>query len=323
MIDSAAADNTHTADVRAVVVRGGPTAGRTMPSVYRIAARRLVTDLGLVPLRPFLTANAGPPGTSPPRPVRSGGMRGSEVIYRGPGWVGGGMREVECCAGPSGIQLRIRHIGLTSIADDGGSIEVDELDPGCDDEQLAAAVLGPALVLALARQDVWCLHASAVEMEGRAILFLGRSGAGKSTLAHRLASNGVVSRRLADDVVPVAVAGGTLWCLPHFPQLKLGATEQAGADVPERMPVGAVYCLEEAEDDCGGRAEELTQRSAVGVLVQRTVAARLFDKQLLKRHLGFCAAAAAAVSMQRVAYPLRPDSVAAVSELLMAARSRS
>ena len=242
-------------------------------------------------------------------------------MYRGPGWVGGGLREVECCAGLTGSHLRIRDVGLISIARDGGSIDVGELEPECHEEELAAAVLGPALALALARQDVWCLHASAVEIDGRAVLFLGRSGAGKSTLARRLVADGAVNRRLADDVVPVTVAGGTLSCMPHFPQLKLGAADQAGPDVPEHMPVGAIYCLEEAGDECEARVEKLSARAAVGTLIRRTVAARLFDTKLLERHLAFCAAAVAAVPVRRVVYPLRPQSVKQIEHLLAAHRN--
>lgn len=306
---------------RDLVVRGGPAAGQTIPDVYRVAARRLVSDLELPHLRPFLTVSTGVPGTKPAPAAGSEAFLCGEVIYRGPGWVGGGRREVECCANPRETRLRIRDVGLISIARDGGSIEIGELESGCDHGELEAAVLGPALVLALARQGVWCLHASAVETAGGAVLFLGRSGAGKSTLARRLVSDGAVTRRLADDVVPVIAAGGTLSCLPHFPQLKLSAGDQTVPNVPERIPVRAVYGLEEAEDDTL-RAEESPPRTAVGMLVKRTVAARLFDRDLLERHLAFCAAAVAAAPVWRVAYPLRSESVVRVSRLLAADRSR-
>lgn len=68
-----------------------------------------------------------------------------------------------------------------------------------DDSHNAANALAGLLIDAILGLDMaaCCLHASAVEVDGRAILFAGASEAGKSTLALRLAARGF--RHLADD----------------------------------------------------------------------------------------------------------------------------
>ena len=302
----------------------GPAVAARPMGTFRVAGMSLVTGLDLGALAPFRTNETDDwPAGPPPDGDRSRTVR--DVVYRGTGWVGGRLRRVECTRGRSESFLEIEDIGLVSVDHNGESIHVRELAPGCGPDDLSGAVLGPALVLALARKGTWCLHASAVEAHGRAVLFLGRSGAGKSTLARRLGAEGGAGRRLADDVVPVALSGGELRCLPHFPQLKLGAGEQVSLDVPERIRVEAVYSLEAPANDGRRpaiRVEELSPRDTVGTLVRGTVAARLFDASMLQRHLAFCAGVAAAVPVRWVVYPLRPESVAEMRELLVEDGSR-
>jgi hypothetical protein len=73
------------------------------------------------------------------------------------------------------------------------------------------------LVLSVAAKTV--LHASAVEHEGEAILFVGASGRGKSTLASALAvHDGAV---LADDAVIVDAGTGRFDARPTYQSLRL------------------------------------------------------------------------------------------------------
>jgi hypothetical protein len=65
------------------------------------------------------------------------------------------------------------------------------------------------------------LHASAVEVDGEAVAFLGQSGWGKSSIAAALHAKGY--RIIADDVVPVRIGADSITVFPGFPQLKLSA----------------------------------------------------------------------------------------------------
>ena len=68
----------------------------------------------------------------------------------------------------------------------------------------------------LLQRGIVPFHASAVEFEAGAVLFLGRSGAGKSSLLGALLKRG--RAMLADDVAGVVLdAGGRPVALPAYP----------------------------------------------------------------------------------------------------------
>lgn len=87
------------------------------------------------------------------------------------------------------------------------------------------------------------LHASSVEAEGKAVLFLGRSEAGKSTAAALAASAGC--SLLADDMIFVEVGKGReprVHCLPIV-------QKNEGVLRPHTAPLGAVYAVSQSEVD--------------------------------------------------------------------------
>jgi hypothetical protein len=91
------------------------------------------------------------------------------------------------------------------------------------------------LVLSVAAKTI--LHASAVEHEGEAILFVGASGCGKSTLASVLAVNdGAV---LADDAVIVDAHAGWFVARPTYQSLRLRA-DSARALLPRSRRIDGV-----------------------------------------------------------------------------------
>lgn len=51
------------------------------------------------------------------------------------------------------------------------------------------------------------------------------SGTGKSTIARHIQLN-QIGQRIADDIVPIKIAGDKVTLLPNFPQLKLPQEEQ-------------------------------------------------------------------------------------------------
>ena len=227
------------------------------------------------------------------------------LVYRGPGWLGSEWRQVMCWCGPAGYLLEIDAVGGFTVIPDGATVLLDRVEPRADWQAVREVALGPALILALALQDTWCLHASAAVLHDRAIAFLGESGKGKSTLAAFLgAGAGAVWRLLADDVLPVRLGPDGLEALPHFPQLKLSPEEQPSLGMPEQLPLDAVYLLEKPPTNQGGvDSRPLGPRDAMLALVRHTVAARLFDRRLLARHMRFCAQTAACIPVRRLSYP--------------------
>ena len=114
----------------------------------------------------------------------------------------------------------------TFLIDRGNRIDVDPA-PGVDDLLLAFPLLGPVLALALHQRGLLVLHASAIAVGGKSVIFLGDKGAGKSTTAGTMIRAG--HRLLTDDVVALDLSDpGRPMILPGFPQLKLAA-DAAGA----------------------------------------------------------------------------------------------
>lgn len=81
------------------------------------------------------------------------------------------------------------------------------VDPAAEDGVVEPLFLEQALPLWLSWLGRPCLHASAVAWGDRAVAFSGRSGAGKSTLATMLASSPSSGGLIADDCLPIEIAG--------------------------------------------------------------------------------------------------------------------
>ncbi|MCL4837235.1 MAG: hypothetical protein KJ058_04630 [Thermoanaerobaculia bacterium] len=174
-------------------------------------------------------------------------------------------------------------------------------------------MLGPGLVLALALQGTWCLHASAAVREGQAVAFLGESGVGKSTLAAHLGGSLQSGWHLvADDILPVTAGEGGAFAWPRFPQRKLPADAQPGAALPERLPLAAICDLVPAAPEAAPAAERLPEAAAATALLRQTAGARLFDAALLEAHLAFAAELAARVPVYRLAVPRRLEALGEV-----------
>ena len=117
------------------------------------------------------------------------------------------------------------------------------IDPysGVEERLLRLPLLGAVLSVLLHQRGFLSLHASAVEINGGAVVFLGGRGWGKSTLAATLYARG--HQLIADDLVGLDI-GSTRhpMVLPGFPQLKLlpEAAASALGDDPETLPRVAI-----------------------------------------------------------------------------------
>lgn len=145
---------------------------------------------------------------------------------------------------------------------------VYQSEPGSDPADTPVFILGTVFGILLHQREQIVLHASAVHINGKAVLFCGPSGSGKSTLAAALSKRGYPL--VTDDVCAISVnANGVPMVHPDGRQLKLWAQAIDRLDLgasrgepvrsrlekfyvePDRahagaLPLGAVYALREA-----------------------------------------------------------------------------
>jgi len=141
-------------------------------------------------------------------------------------------------------------------------------------EDAAVFLRGPIMGFVLRLRGRIALHASAVDIRGRAILLMGPPGAGKSTTAACFAQLGYPL--LSDDIVPLVEQDGTFLAQPGYPRvclwpksvealfgnadalplispnwtkrfLSLQETESGFSHEP--LPISAMYWLDEACED--------------------------------------------------------------------------
>lgn len=217
-----------------------------------------------------------------------------------------------------GAWLRLRYADGTEFTVDTGGTRI-----GCTWrapmtlEDTATYLLGPVFGIVLRLRGLTCLHASAVEVGGRALLLCGPAGAGKSTTAAAFAARG--HGVMGDDVAALEERGGDARVHPAYPQLRLwpGAVRTLyGAGVqlppltpnwekrylalggdgaafqPEPLPVGAVYLLADREEGNAPRLEPLSHGAAVMALVSNTYSGWLPNLGAQVRDLALFAALA-------------------------------
>lgn len=191
---------------------------------------------------------------------------------------------------PEAIRLVIPKVASYLITG-GSEIAIDPV-PGCSERNIRLFLLGSALGGILHQRGLLPLHANAIEIDGRAVAFMGHSGAGKSTMAAWFLDRGY--RVLADDVCVVTMdAAGRPLAHRGIPRLRLWreAIEVSGRTVedyelsfddldkynvptprPEDtrpIPLAHVYLLRKAEDGASG-VRRLTGVEAVDALVANT-----------------------------------------------------
>ncbi|RUT00257.1 hypothetical protein DSM106972_077050 [Dulcicalothrix desertica PCC 7102] len=88
-----------------------------------------------------------------------------------------------------------------------------------DESLLRVVILGPLLCVLLGQRGLLVLHASAVNIGGQAVAFLGGRGWGKSTLATAFHTSGY--NVLTDDVLPVKITLQKPLVFPAYPQFKV------------------------------------------------------------------------------------------------------
>ena len=216
---------------------------------------------------------------------------------------------------------------------DGREMLVDAA-PGLQEQALRGLILGAALAVLLHQRGLLVLHASAVDLGGTAVAFLGDAGWGKSTAAAALHARGCGV--IADDVVALAWQNqGSPAVLPAFPRLKLWPKVVASLgqdpDVLPRVypgedkrvyratdgfpqapvPLGCIYVLD------GGTCTEiepLGSRDAFVQLVRHSYAVHLLQATgTASRHFRQCVQLADSVPVSRLT---RQQSLAFLPDLV-------
>jgi HPr Serine kinase C-terminal domain len=117
----------------------------------------------------------------------------------------------------------------------GGSEIIVDPDPEVLSDRLRLFLLGPVMGVLLHQRRYLVLHASAVSINGGAVLFLGCKRCGKSTIAAILHARG--HELIADDLVAIRVIRGQQLVLPGFPQLRLWPDSVSAIGLcPESLP---------------------------------------------------------------------------------------
>jgi hypothetical protein len=114
--------------------------------------------------------------------------------------------------------------------------------PGADDDLIRLYIVGTIMAALLYQRGLLVLHASAVEVKGGVIAFLGASGWGKSSIAAALYARG--HGLVADDVAAVDLSKATSTVIPALPQIKLNP-EVASSLGYERESLCLLHPLEE------------------------------------------------------------------------------
>ncbi len=173
-------------------------------------------------------------------------------------------------------------------------------------------LLGPALILNLAMNNVYCFHASACVMNDNVFIFLATSGTGKSTIA-RFIGESANAYRIADDIVPVKIINDQTTLLTNFPQLKLTTKQQYNG-----QPINKKVHFMFIKKDTNAKVS-LSQLNAIETLknlISHSIATRLFNAQHLKNHLDFCYQLSLQSTCYHVSYQHNSNSLPEFLELL-------
>ena len=194
--------------------------------------------------------------------------------------------------------LRIPHIARF-LLEDGRSIAF-EAEESTGPQDVAVFLSGSVFGVLLHQRNHIVLHASAVLVGGKAVLFCGQSGAGKSTLAaalgehgHPLIADDQCAIEIGDDGIPRIQADGRQLRLWEKSISELGLANRRGDPMRNRLrkfyvdpattsdaavPIGAVYALTEIR----GPEEPGIQRPNI-VDATRLLAANAYRPMLVHR----------------------------------------
>jgi hypothetical protein len=234
----------------------------------------------------------------------------------------------------AGYRLYARHFGVARVSRGGTRIACSP--PGVAPWSWQRFLVGRILPWASVLRGLEPFHASAVDIDGRAVAIVGHSGAGKTSLALQLTARG--AGFVTDDVLAVDEQDGVLRAHPGagivavrpaeravIPRSTwrrvgsvLGRSGKTYVQVPrvdDALPLGAIYFL--AADS--GPTVEAVGRPDPRLLLASTFVPGVQAPERLMRQLDVCSAIARRVPL----YWLRPPPGVGSAELAAAVEAHA
>lgn len=193
-------------------------------------------------------------------------------------------------------------------------------------ENTLTYLVGPVLGLLLRMRGVVCLHASAVAMDGRALVFVGPQGAGKSTTAAGFARQKFAV--ISDDIAALREEESTFQILPAYPRVNLwpksvsllyGSPEvlprimpnwgkrylalgcdQASEYQENALPLGAVYIFGSPVAPFETCIESVSRKTGLLSLLSNTYAANFGNSRQTAKDFDVLSRVVAAVPIRKI-----------------------
>jgi len=224
----------------------------------------------------------------------------AELQYAGEAQVEGRMQEVECWRKNHFLQIDVQGSPICVVNLNEQHIHV--LNENSFDNQLnLEVVIGPALILLLALKGTYCLHAGAIATPYGNIGLIAESGLGKSTLSSHIDSNW---QQISDDILPLFYKEER-FRLGEFPQLKL-AESRCLTKMRQGSSLDLIFRLTDKESS-EIHFVPLRRTDALLQIVRHTVAARLFDNNMMKQHAKFAKRLSGVAPVIELSYPRQID----------------
>jgi hypothetical protein len=219
-------------------------------------------------------------------------------------------------------------VGEFLVSAGGHQITARQFDEA-NQESFQVYLLGQALSFALVKRGFEPLHATAIVVNGEAVVFLGEGGFGKSSLAACFLEAGY--RMLTDDLLILTKFANGFLAYPGPPRIKLfpklarrflgNATDGVAMNSETKklilpldrtrssvapVPLRAIYALvppREVFRKQRIRFKELSPRESFLELVRNTFNRRLVNSDRLERQFNETARVVSAMRVKKVSYP--------------------
>ena len=240
-----------------------------------------------------------------------------------------------------GLIFHFPELAQFAVSPDGLDIQVF-IEPGIPEESVRHLLLDQVLPYLAASWGGQVFHASAVEILGSAIGFLGESGRGKSTLAAAFAKRGF--QVLSDDCLHLSSGSGgyrvrpwssgiRLWqdsvgavwgaevgtkAVAHYTRKQRVAAPAASPGM--ELPLGGMYLLEPPSDESAIRIVPMPPRDACVELVRQAFLLDPSDPSRVRELFEDAGTLAESCLLHRLSYPRRVDALSLVVEAVLAHR---
>jgi hypothetical protein len=206
-------------------------------------------------------------------------------------------------------------------------------------------LLGPIMGFVLRVRGIVSLHASAVAINRRAVLFVGDAASGKSTTAMAMGRLGYPI--ISDDIVPIYENAGVTLAQPGYPRMRLRPASlrmlsELNSDLPPLpqaegdkrlhfelksgnyqfqsgpLPIGALYLLaDRSSDSSAPRVEPVSQSDGIMGIVANTYVTRFLDKTMRARELEELSQLVKRVSVRKIFPHQEPSRLATLCKVIL------